>query len=234
MIQYFLAYRDSMTTIDLVFLVFGYAVLILLILPFHEFAHAYVAHLCGDDTAKWHGRMTLNPFKHLDMWGTLMMIMVGIGYAKPVPVVSRNFRRYKRDTILVSLAGPLSNFLMAVVSAAIFRVCYLFVTDGNLLFWLWMVFVNVIASVNISLMVFNLLPFPPLDGSRLWSTLLPGRWAYTLERYSQYIIMGLFVLLFTGVLDGPLSTLHQVVGNGIGLLLGEPDIFDATALFVFE
>jgi len=157
------------------------------------------------------------------------------------PKVSIDFKKINQiltilavAVILVSLAGPLSNFLMAVVSAAIFRVCYLFVTDGNLLFWLWMVFVNVIASVNISLMVFNLLPFPPLDGSRLWSTLLPGRWAYTLERYSQYIIMGLFVLLFTGVLDGPLSTLHQVVGNGIGLLLGEPDIFDATALFVFE
>lgn len=231
MLQYFLANRGDMSVTELAFLLFSYGVIILLVLPVHEFAHAYVAYRCGDETAKWHGRLTINPFKHLDLWGTMMMLLVGVGYAKPVPVVSRNFRHYKRDMILVALAGPLSNLLLAVLSAGVFRVSSFFVEDPNLLFVLWMVFVNIIASVNISLMVFNLLPIPPLDGSRLWSTLLPGKWAFALERYSQYIIIGLFALLFTGVLDLPLYYLHDVVGTGIGYLLGEPELFSVAALF---
>ena len=215
MLQQFIYNRGEMDVASILYLMFGYAVLILLILPVHELAHAFAAHLCGDDTAQWHGRLTLNPFKHLDLWGTVMMLTVGIGYAKPVPVNPRNFRNYKRDMILVALAGPLSNFLMAVAAVALFRVSLFFVTDESLLFALYLILINVIASVNISLMVFNLLPIPPLDGSRLWSSLLPGKWAYFLESNSRYITMGLFVLLFTGVLDGPLSALH----NGVFKLL---------------
>ena len=234
MLQYFMSNLDSMSIEGILYMMFAYGVILLLVMPVHEFAHGYVAHLCGDDTAKWHGRLTLNPLKHLDLWGSLMMVAVGIGYAKPVPVVTRNLRNFKRDMVLVALAGPLSNLLMALLSAGIFRVCWLFVEDANVLYWLWMVLINIIASVNISLMVFNLLPIPPLDGSRLWSSLLPGRWFYTLERYSGYITAGLFVLLFTGVLDGPLSSLHNIVGRGIGFVLGEPDLFNPYALFYFS
>jgi Zn-dependent protease len=117
--------------------------------------------------------------------------------------------------ILVALAGPLSNFLMAVAAVAIFRVSLFFVTDYNTLFALYLILIDVIASVNISLMVFNLLPIPPLDGSRLWSSLLPGKWAYFLEANSRYVTMGLFVLLMTGALDVPLALLH----NGVFTLL---------------
>ena len=189
-----------------------------------------MAHWCGDDTAKWYGRLTLNPFKHLDLWGVVMILTVGIGYAKPVPVNSRNLRKYKRDMILVAMAGPISNFLMAVLAVGAFRVSSLFVTDFDTLFWLWYILIGVIASINISLMVFNLLPVPPLDGSRLWSSLLPGKWAYNLERYSQYITIGVMVLVFTGALDGPLNFLHNVVVSLIGLLMGEPNIFNFYAL----
>ena len=119
MLLQFMNNRESMDVTSILYLMFGYAVLILLILPVHELAHAYAAHLCGDDTAKWHGRLTLNPFKHLDVWGTAMMLTVGIGYAKPVPVNPRNFRNYKRDMILVALAGPLSNLLMAVAALSV-------------------------------------------------------------------------------------------------------------------
>ena len=220
MIQYFLAYRDSMTLFDLVFLFLGYAIMVLLILPFHEFSHAFVAHLCGDDTAKWHGRMTLNPFAHLDPFGTVMLVLCGFGYAKPVPVVSRNFRHFKRDMILVSLAGPLSNLLMAVVAVGLFCLCALFVRDEALFWALKLVFIDIIMSINVTLAVFNMLPIPPLDGSRLWSTLLPGRWSYTLERYSQYITWGIFALLLTGVLDGPLSFLTDLVTTGIFKIFG--------------
>ncbi len=211
MLLYFMNNRVSMDFADVLYLFLGYAVLIFLVMPVHEFAHAYVAHLCGDDTAKWNGRLTLNPFKHIDAWGTAMMLTVGIGYAKPVPVISRNFRNYKRDMMLVALAGPLSNFLMAVVAVGLFRVSQFFVTDNAAADALFMIFVDAIASVNVSLMVFNLLPIPPLDGSRLWSSLLPPKWSYTLERYSQYITMGLFVLMMSGALDVPLSFLRYAV-----------------------
>lgn len=211
MLLQFMQNRGEMNVASILYLMFGYAVLILLILPVHELAHAFAAHLCGDDTARWHGRLTLNPFKHLDMWGTAMMLTVGIGYTKPVPVNPRNFKNYKRDTILVALAGPLSNLLMAAAAVAVFRVASFFVSDYNVMLALWLVLIDVIASVNISLMVFNLLPIPPLDGSRLWSSLLPGKWAYFLEVNSRYVTMGLFVLLMTGVLDGPLTVLHNVV-----------------------
>ena len=220
MLLQFMNNRESMDVTSILYLMFGYAVLILLILPVHELAHAYAAHLCGDDTAKWHGRLTLNPFKHLDVWGTAMMLTVGIGYAKPVPVNPRNFRNYKRDMILVALAGPLSNLLMAVAAVAVFRVSLFFVTDIVVLNALWLILIKVIASVNISLMVFNLLPIPPLDGSRLWSSLLSGKWAYSLEVNSRYITLGLFVLLITGVLDGPLSALRNGVLNLLFALFG--------------
>lgn len=230
MLLEFMRFKDAMTPLDLLVMMLAYAVVLLLCLPVHELAHGLAAHWCGDDTAKWYGRLTLNPFKHLDLWGTAMILLAGIGYAKPVPVNSRNFRNYKRDMILVALAGPISNFLMAFLAAIIFRISLLFVTDLETLFWLWYILIGVVASINISLMVFNLLPIPPLDGSRLWSSLLPGRWAYTMERYSQYITIGVLMLVFTGVLDGPLSFLHNVVGGLIGWLMGVPNLFNFYAL----
>lgn len=230
MLLYFINNRDTLSVEGVAYMLFAYAVILFLVLPVHEFAHGYVAHLCGDDTAKWYGRLSLNPLRHLDLWGTLMILTVGIGYAKPVPVNTRNLRNYKRDTILVSLAGPLSNFLMAVLYAGIFRISMVFVDDSYVLFWLWVVLIQIIVSVNISLMVFNLLPIPPLDGSRLWSSLLPGRWAYKLEQYSRYITIALFAALWFGVLDIPLSLLRNGVGHLIGFLLGEPDLFNIYAL----
>ena len=210
MLMDFLQSREFMTPLDVLFLILAYAVILLLCLPVHELAHGLVAHWCGDDTAKWHGRLTLNPFKHLDLYGTLMILTVGMGYAKPVPVNTRYFRHYKRDMILVALAGPLSNFLMAAVAMFFYLLIGRNGVSGQVLPFV-MDLLSIVINVNISLMVFNLLPIPPLDGSRLWSSLLPGRWAYALEQYSRYITMGLFVLLFTGVLDVPLYYLRSGV-----------------------
>ncbi len=220
MLRTFMENRASMDVTSILYLMFAYAVILLLVLPVHELAHAYAAHLCGDDTAKWQGRLTLNPFKHLDLWGTLMILTVGIGYARPVPVNTYNLRRGRRDMALVSLAGPLSNLLMAVAAVGLFRLSMLFITDGKVLYALADILIYTIASINVSLAVFNLLPIPPLDGSRLWSSLLPGRWAYALEANSRYITLGLFLLLFTGVLDAPLSLLHSVVFRGLFALFG--------------
>jgi Zn-dependent protease len=201
-----------MTPLDVVFMILAYAVILLLCLPVHEFAHGIVAYWCCDNTAKWHGRLSLNPFRHLDLWGTIMILTVGMGYAKPVPVVPRNFRNYKRDMILVALAGPLSNFLMAAIATFLYLLVAYTATYSTVIQMVLML-LSIIINVNISLMVFNLLPIPPLDGSRLWSSLLPGKWAYTLEQYSRYITIGLFVLLFTGVLDMPLYYLRSGVTN---------------------
>ncbi|MBE6807489.1 MAG: site-2 protease family protein [Ruminococcaceae bacterium] len=232
MLMTFLSNRNTFTTIDLLFLFLAYGAVLLVCLPVHEFAHGLVAYWCGDRTAKYQGRLSLNPFRHLDLMGTLMILTVGIGYAKPVPVNTYNLRNRKRDMILVAMAGPISNFLMALLSAGIFRICCLFVHDVEMLFSLWILLVGVMVSVNISLMVFNLLPVPPLDGSRLWSSLLPGRWAYTLEQYSQYITIGLFVLLFTGALDVPLDFMRDTVGGAIGFLVGEPDLLDFNKVWI--
>ena len=210
MLWNFMQMRDSMDAVDLLFMMLAYAVILLLCLPVHELAHGLVAHWCGDDTAKWYGRLTLNPFKHLDVWGTVMILVAGIGYAKPVPVNSRNFRNRKRGMILVAMAGPLSNFLMAAIAMLAYFLVFFIGLEDNVLMMVVQL-LGIVINVNISLMVFNLLPIPPLDGSRLWSSLLPGKWAYMLEQYSQYITIGLMVLIFTGVLTGPLTAMSNAV-----------------------
>ncbi len=217
--------RGGISFFELVFLLGAYAVIIFIVLPIHEFAHAWAAHRLGDDTARWNGRLSLNPMRHLDLFGTVMILLFGVGYAKPVPINPYNFRNYKRDTALCALAGPLSNIIMAIIAVAIFRVCCFFVTDSALLSYLWLVLINVFASVNIGLAVFNLLPIPPLDGSKIFGYFLPDRWVDTMERYSRQISMVMMLLLFTGVLDVPLSFLRGLLGSLIG------KVFGFTALF---
>ena len=206
---------------QLIFRLFAYAILVFAVLPLHEFAHAFAAHLLGDDTAKWNGRLTLNPLKHLDPLGALMLVFVGVGYAKPVPVNPFNFRNRKRDMALTALAGPASNLLMAVVAVALFRVCSLIITDMQVLTYFWLVLIVVIARVNIGLAVFNLLPIPPLDGSRIFGLFLPERWTYTLERYSRQITLVVMVLLLVGVLNTPLAVCDVLVR-----LFGFADLFN--------
>ena len=217
--------RNGVSFFELLFLIGAYAVIVFVVLPVHEFAHAWAAHKLGDDTAKWNGRLTLNPLRHLDVFGTLMLVLFGVGYAKPVPINTYNFRNYKRDTALCALAGPLSNIIMAIVAVGLFRVCCFFVTDSALLSYLWLILINVFASVNISLAVFNLLPIPPLDGSKIFGIFLPDKWVDFMENYSRQISFAVLLLLFTGVLDVPLSFLRQLLGGIIGRLFGFSALF---------
>ncbi len=210
-------------------LVIGYAALILVMLPVHELAHAFVADKLGDNTARWHGRLRLNPFVHLDPIGTTMLVLFGYGYAKPVPVNPRNFRNVKAGIALTALAGPLSNLAMAAISLGIFSVIwnlelYWFMPYELFVFLNWLL-VYVFAGVNIGLAVFNLLPIPPLDGSRVLNYFLPGRWLYMVERYSQYITWILLFLIFSGTLDTPLDFLRSGIGNLLCKLVGLPSIF---------
>ncbi|MBQ3093868.1 MAG: site-2 protease family protein [Clostridia bacterium] len=228
----------NFTMLDVVFLLLSYAVLIFVTMPVHEFAHAYSAYKLGDTTAKWNGRLSLNPLKHLDMFGTLMMVLFGFGYARPVPVNPNNFRNPKRGMALTALAGPVSNLLMAALALVLFRVVCLVIgvdmRDGGfyvnaqnetLFHYAFLILVNVFAGINLSLAVFNLLPIPPLDGSRLFEAVLPNRWVYAMERYQQYFLIGLMAAIFLGALDVPLALLRRGFGFVMCTLLGMPNVF---------
>ena len=219
------AIRGGISLFEFFFLIGAYAVIIFIVLPIHELAHAWAAHLLGDDTARWQGRLKFNPLRHLDLFGTIMLVLFGVGYAKPVPVNPYNFRNRKRDMALTALAGPLSNIVLAVIAVAIFRVCVFFVTDTALLSYLYLILIDVFASVNIGLAVFNLLPIPPLDGSRIFGFFLPDRWVDVMEQYSRQISMVVMLLLFVGVLDVPLAFLRGLLGGLIGTLFGMPGLF---------
>lgn len=192
---------------------------ILISLTVHEYCHGYAAYKCGDNTAEWNGRLTLNPLKHLDPIGTLMMLVFGFGYAKPVPVNPRNFRNYKWGLCIVSLAGPLSNVLLAFIGIllnyGVFQILALLQTEvfisavSSNLFSVWSIFIYMFISANTALAVFNLLPIPPLDGSRIVSSVLPAKLAYYYNKYENYIMIAVLLLLYFNILDGVIFYLRD-------------------------
>lgn len=192
--------------------------------PVHECAHAWVAEKMGDDTGRKQGRITLNPFAHLTLWGSLMMILVGFGWGKPVSVDSRNFKNPKKGMVLTALAGPASNFIMAFLSMIVYKVLAFlsFAKDSSTLDMLATVFVY-ITLINISLAVFNFLPIPPLDGSKIFNAILPDKWYFTIMRYENFIFIALIVLVYSGLLDAPLSFLQDKVIDIMLFLTGWVD-----------
>ncbi len=175
---------------------------IILALSVHEFAHAFIADKMGDPTARISGRMTMDPTRHLDPLGFIALLFFGFGWAKPVPINTANFNNRKKGTILVSLAGPLSNLILAVV----FSILYKFVApiiNNEVLYYILQYGV----VINISLMVFNLIPIPPLDGSKILASLLPYEYEEKFYRYEHYLYLLLILLLVTGMIDIILSPL---------------------------
>lgn len=192
--------------------------------PVHECAHAWVAEKMGDDTGRKQGRITLNPFAHLTLWGSLMMILVGFGWGKPVMVDSRNFKNPKKGMVLTSLAGPASNFIMAFLSMIVYKVLAFlsFAKDSSTLDMMATVFVY-ITLINISLAVFNFLPIPPLDGSKIFNAILPEKWYFTIMKYENFIFIALIILVYSGLLDAPLSFLQNKVIDVMLFLTGWVD-----------
>ena len=197
---------------DLIIYVSSIAFVVFCATPLHEFAHALIAVKLGDDTPRLRGRLTINPMAHIDKRGALMIFLFGFGYAKPVEVRMRKFKMPKRDMALVALAGPVSNILQSLVLLFIYNALYHFgsVNDNIMMVYMGMFFFYA-AVINVNLAVFNLLPIPPLDGSRLATALLPSKYYYKIMQYERYIMIGLFVLLFTGILSTPLSLLSSAV-----------------------
>lgn len=162
----------------------------------HECAHGYAALYMGDDTAKRRGRLTLNPIKHIDIFGLLCMILFKFGWAKPVPINPMNFKDKKKGMRLVSLAGVTANMILAVIFAILLNLTInipsLYILS---LFFLYGI------QLNIGYAVFNLMPFPPLDGSKLLGTFLPRKYEYYMYKYEKYIYIILIALIYTGVLS---------------------------------
>ena len=167
---------------------------ILIGLTFHEFAHGWVAYRLGDNTAKHQGRLTLNPIPHLDPIGFLMLVFFHFGWAKPVPVNPYNLKTdAKQGMLYVSLAGPVTNLLLAIVLAVLLRLGIFSFIPEVYQMAVWAVYINIILAV------FNLLPVPPLDGSKILAGILPGNtpWLHHLESYGIIILL---LLLFTGII----------------------------------
>lgn len=183
-------------------------------LTVHEWAHGFAAYKLGDSTAKADGRLSLNPLDHLDPMGALMMLLVGFGWAKPVPVNTRYFKKPKRDYAIVSLAGPIANFILAFISVFIFLLLFYIFAYADMLFTPTSTVVLAIfeysALMNLGLGAFNLIPLPPLDGSNVVMCMLPNNIAakYSkLRYYSHYIFLG---LILASYLPYPLSNLYDL------------------------
>lgn len=190
------------------------AVAVLFCLTVHEVSHGLAANALGDPTAKSQNRLSLNPLRHIDIFGTLMMLVAGFGWAKPVPVDMRYFRHPKLGMAVTALAGPVSNFILAYL-ALLVRAAVLpfYMTSGGIGWYLAVDFTETLAILSIGLGIFNLIPIPPLDGSKVLEGILPDRIYYAILRYENVGMLLLMLVLFSGVADLPLSAARSWVVN---------------------
>ncbi len=200
---------------------------VFLAISVHETAHGWAAYKMGDSTAKYSGRLSINPLAHFDLVGFLCMLFFHFGWAKPVPINPNNFKNRKKGIIFVSLAGPMSNLIMAIISALILGLLGNFTGFGALyssisaitgLDVLVIMLYNCVI-LNVGLMIFNLIPIPPLDGSKVLMEFLPGRIKYKLYQYERYSFLVLILIIYSGILDPILNFLTSIILNPIIMLI---------------
>ncbi len=216
---------------------------VLISLSVHESAHAYTAHKLGDDTAKNLGRITLNPMKHFNLLGFLSMVFFSVGWANPVPINTRNFKNPRRDMAISSAAGPLSNLCLAAIFTILLRIVMIPLSDMVLIPQAGYYYIDeeVAASpafvilallavmlylgivLNLNLMVFNLIPIPPFDGSRIAFIFLPTDLYFKVMKYERYIMIGFIVLLASGIINLPLSIITDWISDLMFTVTGMPE-----------
>ena len=200
----------------------------LVCITLHELSHGLVARSLGDDTAQRAGRLTLNPLKHLDLMGLIMMVVAHVGWAKPVPVNMMNFKNPKRGMAVTALAGPVSNVLITCVFFFLYGLLYLPLTlGGSAAAGYLLDMLRLTAIISMGYAVFNLIPIPPLDGSKVLFSLVSDRAYYQLMRYERYGMILLYALVFTNLLGAPLQT-------AISFLAGKLLVFARWGLALYQ
>ena len=212
----------SMSFTDMLLYALSAFAVILLTMPVHEWAHGFIATKLGDPTPRYQGRLTLNPFAHIDYIGALCIILFGVGWAKPVQINPRNFRNPKVGMAITALAGPVSNILMAGLSLLLGNVVYVLLPTTFGLFV--MSFFTLVASTNIYLAVFNLIPIPPFDGSRILFAILPDKYYWRVMEYERILMFVLLVVIATGILDGPLDFASDLIFGILDFITSLPFI----------
>ena len=222
-------FRGQGDFISILIQVLACLMVIFLVLPFHEWAHAWVASLLGDTSIKYRGRLSLNALSHIDYMGALCLLLFGFGWAKPVPVDDRNFKNPKVGMAITALAGPVANIVAALAGGLIFN-GFIYLAPSVLVSkigYYFMLFLQYYIVLNCSLAVFNLIPIPPLDGSKIMFAFMSDKAVYKFYQYQQYFSIGLFALIMLGVLDIPLNFLQSMLFNFVNLVCSLPFKFIA-------